>query len=59
MSDEINKANEAAAQAADSKELSDKEMETVTGGDKATQKQFPTETIKLDYSAIEWTYTKQ
>lgn len=59
MSDEINKTNELSAQAADSKELSDKEMETVTGGDKATQKQFPTETIKMNYGMIEWTYTAQ
>ncbi len=30
-----------------------------TDGDPTGAKQFPTETVKLTYGAIEWTYTKQ
>lgn len=59
MSDEINKANEPSAQAADSKELSVKELETVTGGDKATQNQLATENVTLNYSTIKWTNSQQ
>jgi hypothetical protein len=40
--------------------LDDNDLETVSGGDKASPKEtFPTETISLNYGRIEWTYTKQ
>ena len=40
-------------------ELTEDELEHVSGGVAPKQEAvFPTETIKLSYGAIEWTYTK-
>ena len=40
--------------------LDDKDLEKVTGGDKASLKEtYPTETMSLSYGHIEWTYTQQ
>jgi hypothetical protein len=38
--------------------LDDKDLEKVTGGDKASPKEtFPKETVTLNYGHIEYTYT--
>jgi type VI protein secretion system component Hcp len=40
--------------------LSEKDLDQVTGGGgKANAETKPTETVSLDYSKIEWTYTPQ
>jgi type VI protein secretion system component Hcp len=40
------------------KELSDADLEMVTGGGKASPKEtVPTETVSLPYRSIEWAYT--
>ena len=53
MSDENIKQNEPLVQAADSKELTEKDLESVTGGDK------PTESLTLNFGKIEVKYESQ
>jgi hypothetical protein len=53
MSDENIKQNEPLVQAADSKELTEKDLEGVTGGDK------PTESLTLNFGKIEVKYESQ
>ena len=56
MSDENIKNNEPSVQAAAPQELTEKDLENVTGGDKS---QMPVETVSLNFSKIEFTYKPQ
>jgi bacteriocin-like protein len=57
MSEENIKNNEPAVQAAAPKELTEKDLESVTGGDNKSQ--LPTENLSLNFTKIEWTYSQQ
>ena len=58
MSDEIIKQTEPSVQASDAAELTEKDLASVTGGDKATPV-APTEQVSLNFSKIEWKYNAQ
>lgn len=59
MSDENVKKIEPSVQAADSTELTEKDLEAVTGGDKATNSPLPTENLTLTFQKIEYKYGAQ